>query len=85
MLTLSDGRPDGAVSADGRVMGCYMHGLFASDTYRSSWLASSTGEGNISSGVRFEAVVEEGLEALADHLEAHADIGAIAKIAGVRE
>ena len=30
MLDLG-GRPDGAVSADGRVAGCYLHGLFASD------------------------------------------------------
>ncbi len=83
MLTLSDGREDGAISADGKVMGCYMHGLFASDTYRHSWLASHMGETAAGSGIQFEAVVNEGLEALADHLEAHADIDAIAKIAGI--
>jgi adenosylcobyric acid synthase len=35
-----DGHPDGAVSADGRIMGTYLHGLFASDAYRGSLLAS---------------------------------------------
>ena len=80
MLTLADGRPDGAVSTDGLIMGCYMHGLFASDAYRSFWLKNHTGS---ESTLRFDNSIEDGLEALADHLEAHADIRAIADIAGV--
>ena len=32
-------RPDGAVSADGRVIGTYVHGLFADDRQRAAWLA----------------------------------------------
>ena len=32
-------RPDGAVSPDGRVAGCYLHGLFASDPFRRAFLA----------------------------------------------
>ena len=32
-------RPDGAVSADGRVAGTYVHGLFADDRQRAAWLA----------------------------------------------
>lgn len=35
-----DGLPDGAVSADGRVMGTYLHGLFGSDAYRARLLES---------------------------------------------
>ena len=38
MLRLG-GRGDGAVSADGRVAGCYLHGLFASDPFRRAFLA----------------------------------------------
>ena len=30
---LNDGRPDGAVSADGQTMGCYLHGLFDSGAF----------------------------------------------------
>ena len=37
MLDLG-GRPDGATSADGRVMGCYLHGIFASDDFRRAFL-----------------------------------------------
>ena len=35
-----DGRSDGAVSPDGRVMGTYLHGLFTSDEYRAQLLES---------------------------------------------
>ncbi len=39
-LRFEDGCPEGAVSADGRVAGCYVHGLFASDAFRRAWLAT---------------------------------------------
>ena len=39
-LRFKDGRPEGAVSADGRIAGCYVHGLFTSDAFRRAWLAS---------------------------------------------
>jgi adenosylcobyric acid synthase len=45
-LHFEDGRPEGAVSADGRVAGCYVHGLFTSDVFRRAWLASF-GEGEV--------------------------------------
>ncbi|NNJ11928.1 cobyric acid synthase [Chloroflexales bacterium ZM16-3] len=31
---------DGAISADGRVWGCYIHGLFANEAFRRGWLSS---------------------------------------------
>ena len=39
-LHFEDGCPEGAVSADSRVAGCYVHGLFASDAFRRAWLAT---------------------------------------------
>lgn len=33
-----DGQADGAVSLDGKVVGCYMHGMFAADEWRSDYL-----------------------------------------------
>src|SRR5690242_11538890 len=43
------GMAEGAISADGRVQGSYLHGLFSSDDFRRAWLArlgvSSFGEG----------------------------------------
>ncbi len=41
LLRLEDGRPDGAVSADGRVAGTYLHGFFAGDAQRAAWLATA--------------------------------------------
>ena len=46
LLRFEDGCPEGAVSADGRVAGCYVHGLFTSDAFRRAWLASF-GEGEV--------------------------------------
>ena len=50
LLRFADGRVDGAVSADGRVAGAYVHGLFANDRQRAAWLASLGG--GVGAGVR---------------------------------
>ena len=41
LLRFADGREDGAISCDGRVMGAYAHALFADDAQRAAWLAGS--------------------------------------------
>jgi adenosylcobyric acid synthase len=78
LVKLSDGRPDGAVSADGRVMGTYVHGFFAGDAQRAAWLA---GFGAAAGGLAYEAQLEETLDALAAHLESHMDIDALLALA----
>ena len=73
MLRLGDG-PDGCVSADGRVAGCYLHGLFASDTFRQAFLSSLGAE---ASGANYDQHIESTLDGLADHLEQSLDLSAI--------
>ncbi|MBN9529014.1 MAG: cobyric acid synthase [Alphaproteobacteria bacterium] len=78
MLSLA-GRPDGAVSADGRVAGCYLHGLFGADGFRRAWLDGlKPGAG---SDLAFEARVEAALDELADHLAAHIDLDTLLALA----
>ncbi|MCQ0970606.1 cobyric acid synthase [Paracoccus sp. TK19116] len=69
--------PDGAISRDGRIAGTYLHGLFADDRLRAAWLARL---GAVSQP-GYEAGVEDTLDALAAHLEAHLDVGAILSLA----
>jgi len=66
------GKPDGAVSADGSVMGLYLHGLFAADGFRRRFL-NRFAEG-AASDLAYEARVEAVLDDLASHLEAHLDL-----------
>jgi len=73
-----DGRAEGAISADGRITGSYLHGLFASDAFRASFLAML---GAAPSGLAYGAGVEQALDALADHLEAHVDVAGLLGLA----
>ena len=68
---LSDGSPEGAIAADGRVIGTYIHGLFADDRQRAAWLEHfAAGPASIA----YEAQIERTLDALAAHLAAHLDL-----------
>jgi adenosylcobyric acid synthase len=78
MLDL-DGRPDGAISADGRIAGCYVHGLFAADAFRHAFLARL--RPRPASGLAFERQIEQTLDALADHLEASVEIPGLLALA----
>jgi adenosylcobyric acid synthase len=78
LLTLADGRDDGAISADGRVAGCYIHGLFADDRQRRHWLQRI---GATISTFDYEAGIEATLDALAEHLEHHLDCNALLALA----
>ena len=65
---------EGAISADGRVMGSYLHGMFADDTFRAAFL---TDLGAAPSGHTHAARVEATLDALAAHLETHLNVAGI--------
>jgi adenosylcobyric acid synthase len=79
MLTIGD-RPDGAASRDGRVRGTYVHGLFTSDEFRRAWLAQFA----VASQLAYEERIEQALDALADHFEAHLDVDRIVALARSR-
>jgi adenosylcobyric acid synthase len=68
---LADGTTEGAVSANGCVMGTYIHGLFAHDRQRAAWLAR-LGAGP--STVAYDEQVEDTLDHLAAHIAAHVDL-----------
>ncbi|MBY5327071.1 cobyric acid synthase [Rhizobium leguminosarum] len=65
-----DGVPDGALSADGRIMGTYLHGLFGSDAYRARLLQSFGLSGEQRN---YRESVEQALDEIAGELERHLD------------
>jgi adenosylcobyric acid synthase len=64
-----NGRPDGAISDDDRVLGTYVHGIFDRPEACAALLAWAGFEG--AGGVDLDARREESLERLADCLEAN--------------
>jgi len=66
-----DGKPEGAVSVNGRVIGTYVHGLFADDRQRSAWL-QRLGAGP--AAVAYDELVETTLDRLAKHLATFVDL-----------
>ncbi len=71
-ITLEGDRPEGAVSADGAVMGSYLHGIFAGDGFRQAFLARLRA-GRIGA-VAYEVRIESALDRLADHMGEHCDL-----------
>ncbi len=74
-----DGVDDGATSADGKVFGTYLHGLFGADAFRARFLESLGIAGGGNDDYRVE--VERALNAIAAHLERHLDCDAIFSLA----
>jgi adenosylcobyric acid synthase len=73
MLRLTDGA-DGCVSRDGRVAGCYLHGLFTSDPFRRGFLCAL---GADAGEIAYEQSLEDTLDTLTDHLEHSLDLPAL--------
>jgi adenosylcobyric acid synthase len=78
LLRLCNGRPEGAVSENGRVAGCYIHGLLTDDRQRRHWLQRI---GAQASGLDYEADVDTTLDLLADHIEKHLDCDRLLQLA----
>jgi len=65
---------DGATSADGKVLGTYLHGFFGADAFRAKFLESL---GATASAQSHRAKVEAALDGIAEQLERHLDCDAI--------
>ena len=76
---LDDGSCDGAIAGGGRLIGTYLHGVFASDAFRSRWLERLCS--GRSSTLDYEDSVESALDELADGLEMALDVDALLALA----
>lgn len=73
-----EGRGEGAATPNGLVQGCYMHGLFSSDSFRAAYLAQF----GATSSLDFESGVDDTLDALAEHVEQYFDVDLMLSLAG---
>jgi adenosylcobyric acid synthase len=73
-----DGAPEGAIAGDGLVHGTYLHGLFTSDRFRRAYLHRL---GITGSDQSYSARVDQTLDALANHIEAHLDVEGLLALA----
>lgn len=71
--------PEGALSATGQVMGTYLHGLFAADSFRRAFL--NRAGLRATAALNYEAEVDAVLDALAAHLEQNLDLDALLALA----
>jgi adenosylcobyric acid synthase len=75
---LEGGAAEGAISADGRVIGTYVHGLFADDRQRAGWLQRFAAG---APAIAYDALIEETLDRLGAHLAANVAIDRLIKLA----
>ncbi|MBL8645343.1 MAG: cobyric acid synthase [Rhodospirillaceae bacterium] len=79
-LALTDG-PDGAVSDDGRIAGCYVHGLFNHPAARAHILHQL---GVASTGAAHDSIIDKLLDDLAAEIEMHLDVPGLMGLAGLK-
>ncbi|MFC3581421.1 cobyric acid synthase [Sphingomonas hylomeconis] len=79
LLRFADGTFDGASARDGRIAGCYVHGLFDRAEARAHLIATL---GAASDGTERREEIDHALDAIAATLEDVLDIDAILTIAG---
>ena len=71
--------PDGAMSPNGRVWGCYLHGLFANDEFRRAWLTSLRSDFRPTPDTA-TARLQTGLDRLADAVAAAIPVAPLEQI-----
>jgi adenosylcobyric acid synthase len=78
MICFDDGTLDGAVSANGRIAGCHVHGLFAASAFRSAFVAAL---GARPSHADYADSIDIALDEIATTLQSALRIDAIESIA----
>ncbi len=73
-----DGQPHGAASQSGRILGCYLHGIFGENSFRKAFLSRL---GTVSTTTDYAGTVEQTLDDLAQHIATHLDTGGILNLA----
>jgi adenosylcobyric acid synthase len=69
-LLMIDGKGSGAVGKNNKILGCYLHGMFASDTFRSEFLQNLNSTSVLSD---YQGSVNNTLDELAEYLHQHMD------------
>jgi len=72
------GKSEGAASPNGRIMGCYIHGLFSADAFRAAFLKTLGAQAAV---FDYDAEVDQVLDDLAKHIEAHLDLDTLFSLA----
>jgi len=80
-VQLDDGRSDGAISADGQILGTYLHGLFESPDACAALLRWAGLEAV--QQVDYHALRERDIERLADLVETHLDTAKLRRFCGL--
>lgn len=79
------GRPDGAVSADGRIWGTYLHGLLDAPHVRERLLGGlAAGPPEAARAGDYRALREREYRRLAAHIREHVDLAGVLLLAGAR-
>jgi len=76
--------PDGAVSADGRVFGVYLHGIFDNHGFRTAFLNRIRREKGLPTHSN-DHETEDPFDLLAEHLERHLDMERLLRICGIEQ
>ncbi len=80
MLTINN-RPDGATSANGLISGCYLHGMFTSDSFRRNFLKALGA--SLENSLDYNKSIDDTLDRLGAHMEEYLDVDALFDVASV--
>ncbi len=75
---------DGAVSADARIFGTYLHGIFDNHGFRTAYLNRIRREKGLPAS-SIDCKTEDPFDLLAEHLERHLDLERLLRVCGIEE